>query len=123
MPPLPLPPAYLPIKAFGLAGIGAGLFFAIVFTLPERIASSLGSFETVLIFEALLDATLADLEVEPCSGAGAALLLGGISPAPVLLLPKFTSIYSGNGGTTVGVGSCHFKTKKMSESPRQISPV
>ena len=104
-PPVPLPPAYFPIKALGLAGIGAGLFFVILFTLPERIASSFGSLETVFILEALLDATLADLEVAPCSGAGAALDIGGISPAPVLLLPKFTSIYSGNGGTTVGAGS------------------
>ena len=62
-------------------------------------------------------------DLAPLFGAGADLLLGGTAPDPVLLFPKLTSMYSGRGGINFGLGSCHCKTKKISESARQISPV
>ena len=56
------------------------------------MASSLGSLPLAFILTALLMAVAFTFLLEPISGAGASLLKGAISPWPVVVLPKFTSI-------------------------------
>ena len=120
---MPFPPAYFPIKAFGLAAGGRGKFLILVLALEDLIASSLGSLPLAFILTTLLIAVALTLLLEPTSGAGASLLKGAISPWPVVVLPKFTSIYEVAGGITVAVGCCQCMIINKQDKPIHITKV
>jgi 3-oxoacyl-(acyl-carrier-protein) synthase len=106
-------PKRIGINAFGFGAGGTGVDFNLFLALDDFIASSFSSVTLLLILMSLVLELAFTIFEFPISGAGASLLFGAISPAPVSLLPKFTSIKLGSGGMMVGAAWFQLKIKNI----------